>query len=148
MDYNVTVKNQDTGDIETFGGSDVNDVLQKASNYSLNIKVGNNYYTDSENRKKLLELKKNFANLYTKKFSEDFENKRKILEGHGKSKNEFWQKIDSNISKEFSEKPPLLDELPIEPQQTPINPEPQTDDIKYKINKTIIDLISKNRYNN
>jgi restriction system protein len=148
MDYQIGITNSDDNTKELFEGPDVNKVLQEASYRYFQIQSGNSYNNNETTRRRLLhEAKKYIAQQYTQRALEFIEKKKSILEKHDKYKIDLWQILNSKIAKEFTEDPPRLAELAVEPHYCEFRQPPQKNDANYISNKNISDLIFKNNYN-
>lgn len=146
MNYNVTIANKDDGTEESFKGSDVNDVLQKASQSYFEIKTKVFFHTESAKRRILNETKKELANTSTSHIITELEKKKRILEQSDKCKIELWQLLDYNIPRSFTESEPTLEEAPKAPQLLNVPKQPTRSDNKYRVDKKFIDIFIKNKY--
>lgn len=146
MNYNLTIVNKDNGTEEVFKGSDVNDVLQRASQRYFELKTKIFYHTESAKRRILNETKKQFANTSTTYAIAELEKKKRILEQYEKCKNDLWKTLDDKIVRSFTESEPILDEFPNEPQYLSAPKPPTRNDYKYKVEKKFLDILLKNKY--
>ena len=148
MNYNlsITIKKEWYSTIEEFKGSDVNDVLRRASQRYYEIKVNMGVYSESAKRKMFHETRKHFATTNTSHIVDNLEKKKRILRQHDKCKIDLWKTLDDKIVRLFTESEPDLVKFPNEPQYLNSPKPPTRNDDKYRVEEKSLDILFKNKH--
>ncbi|MBN1639278.1 MAG: restriction endonuclease [Ignavibacteriales bacterium] len=148
MEYSIIIISEGK-ELEVVNGNDVNSAHQKASEKMFRYKypIYNLIdYSEIGLQKEKNCIKKDLALQTTKNIQSVLAEEKRILENSINSKIDLWFFLQESTKTHFDEQKPQSKEYPSEPEYFPLPPKPNITDPKYKIKKTLIDNIRKEKF--